>query len=270
MRLYPQNTAKAGTHKPEKYKYVLTFVLVFLFPFYQFSPNHLNRLIVWHVGQGQMVTYSDLKTCVHFDMGGEFFPIKELIKECGAKNNKVFFSHWDWDHINFTKKARRRLPSFCRLNNPGGKGNERKKKFLSAVPFCSKKSTSDTKKIFREIKFPAYQNKSRRNTETNKHSRVVVVKNKVLIPGDSPGSSERLWKRKIKAPVTILVAGHHGSRYSTTPQLLKHLPYLKTAVSSSRRKRYNHPHPLLKKRLAKKGVSLLSTEEFNHIVIPLN
>ncbi len=254
----------------KKYKeYFLIFILAFLLPIHYFSQNKPAQLIVWYVGQGQMVTYSDLKTCVHFDIGGEFFPLKKLIKECGQKDNKVFFSHWDWDHINFTKKAWRRLNSFCRLNTPGGKGSKKKQKFLSSVPLCGKKSMKASKKIFTEITFPTHWNKNKRDTDSNKQSRVVVVKNSILIPGDSPGSSEKLWMRKIKTPVKILVTGHHGSRYSTTSHLLKYLPHLKIAVASARRKRYNHPHPLLKKRLAQKGVTLLGTEEFNHIRIPI-
>ena len=252
-------------------KYFLLFSLVFLFPIYHFSQNKKAQLIVWYVGQGQMVTYSDLKTCVHFDMGGEweFFPLKSLIKECGQKENKVFFSHWDWDHINFAKRAWRRLPSFCRLNTPGGKGSPKKQKFLSIIPFCEKTSMQASQKIFREIIFSKHWNKNKRDTESNKQSRVVVVRNTVLIPGDSPGSSEQLWMRKIKAEIKVLVVGHHGSRYSTTPLLLNFLPRLKMALASARRKRYNHPHPLLKKRLARKGVVLLGTEEFNHIRLPL-
>ena len=251
-------------------KPLAVFVIVFLFPFHHFSQNKHAQLIVWHVGQGQMVTYSDLTTCIHFDMGGEVFPLKQLIKECGRKENKVFFSHYDWDHINFTKQAWKRLPFFCRLNDPGGRGTKKKKQFLEVVPRCGAKSLKSAKKIFREITFPADRNKSKRHTSANKHSRVVTVKSQVLIPGDSPGSSERLWQNKIKARIRILVVSHHGSRYSTTPQLLARLPFVKIAVCSSRKKRYGHPHPLTRKRLAVRGIPLLSTERFNHIRIPLH
>ena len=250
-------------------KYFLVFTIAFLFPLHHFSQNKKAQLIIWHVGQGQMVTYSDIKSCTHFDMGGEHFPLKELIKECGQKENKVFFSHWDWDHINFAKKAWKRLPSFCRLNIPGGEGNKKKKNFLSPIPFCDEISKKAAEKTFREILFFPYWNKDKKNTDSNKHSRVVIVRNKILIPGDSPGSSERLWMRKIKKPIKILVVSHHGSRYSTTPKLLTYLPHLKIAVASARKKRYGHPHPLVKKRLTRRGVALLSTENFNHIRIPV-
>ena len=252
-----------------KKQYFLIFILVFLFPIHHFSQNKRVQIIIWYVGQGQMVTYSDITTCIHFDMGGEIFPIKKLIKECGQKENKVFFSHWDWDHINFTKRAWKRLPSFCRLNTPGGRGSKKKKHFLSSIPVCGKTSIRVSKKIFRDILFPAHLNKKRGNTISNKYSRVVIVKDTILIPGDSPGSSEKLWQRKIRVPIKILVVSHHGSQYSTTPQLLQYLPHLKIAVASSRKKRYGHPHPLVKKRLAQRGVPLISTEDFNHIRIPI-
>ena len=246
-------------------KYLYLFLVCFLFPVQHTSKQAPSRLIVWSVGQGQMVTYSDAHLCVHFDMGGEKLPLRKLIRECGKKKNQVFFSHWDWDHINFVRKAWRRLPFFCRLNEPGGSGNKKKKAFLLSVPECQTQPSG----IFKEILFEAYLNSSRRTTDSNKYSRVVVVKEQVLIPGDSPGSSERLWQTKITDPIRILVVSHHGSQFSTTPGLLNRLPDLKMAVASARRKRYGHPHIKVKKRLAQRGVPLLSTEDYNNIIIPL-
>ena len=246
-------------------KNVCLFLLIFLLPLQHTGVHHPARLIVWSVGQGQMVTYSDSHFCIHFDMGGEVFPLRKLIKECGKKDNKVFFSHWDWDHINFTRKAWQRLPSFCRLNTPGGKGNKKKRAFLLPVPECEAHPVG----VFKEISFPAHLNKSRRVTISNKYSRVVVVKKQILIPGDSPGSSESLWQNKIVDPVRILVVSHHGSQFSTTPQLLNRLPYLKLAIASARKKRHGHPHVKVKRRLIHKGVPLLSTENYNNIIIPV-
>ena len=251
-----------------KSRYWLFFLLILFFPLQPFSHNKQAELIVWNVGQGQMVTYSTPSLCIHFDMGGEVFPAKKLSQECRSKQNRVFFSHWDWDHINFAKRAYKRLNHLCRLNEPGGRGTKKKKEWLFTVPMCQPKSIENSQKIFRELVFYPYQNKDKKHTASNKASRVIVIQNKILIPGDSPGSSEKLWIGKIKAPIEILIASHHGSRYSTTHQLLQHLPHLHIAVASARRKRYGHPHPLLKKRLAKRGVPLLSTEEFNHIRLP--
>ena len=179
-------------------------------------------------------------------MGGEVFPAKKLSQECKTKKNRVFFSHWDWDHINFTKKAYKRLNHFCRLNEPGGKGTKKKREWLLTVPICDLESIKLSQKFFKELVFVPSQNKDKKHTDSNKASRVVVIQNKILIPGDSPGSSEKLWIRGIKAPIEILVVSHHGSRYSTTDRLMQSLPFLKIAVVSARRKRYGHPHPLTK------------------------
>ena len=246
-------------------KYLCIFILTFLLPLKLFHHSSKTHLIVWYVGQGQMVTYSDLNHCVHFDMGGEFFPIKKLIKECGQKINQVFFSHWDWDHINFAKRAWKRLNSFCRLNWPRGPSTPKKKLFLSTVPKCQNVPKLD----FQEISFPVHRNLSKKISIANKHSRVVVVKQQVLIPGDSPGSSEYLWQHKIPESIQILVLSHHGSRYSTYSSLLKKLPHLKIAIASARKKRYGHPHQLVKQRLMQYKIALLHTEYFNHIYIPL-
>ena len=246
--------------------YLGIFLLTAFFPLHHFSQNKPAQFIIWSVGQGQMTTYSSTTTCIHFDMGGEKFPMKDLVKECQRKTNQVFFSHWDWDHINFSRKAWKKLFHFCRIGWPGGKGSGKKKKFLSVISECSEVKQG----IFKEIVFPFHLNRDKKTTYANKHSRVVVVKDRILIPGDSPGSSEQLWRKHLPLGLQILVLAHHGSRYSTTPELLKYLPNLKLAVASARKKRYGHPHPLVKKRLQAIGVPLLSTEEFNHIRIPIN
>ena len=51
------------------------FASACILPYKQKDPAALRaetsgRLIVWSVGQGQMVTYVFKKTCHHFDMGG--------------------------------------------------------------------------------------------------------------------------------------------------------------------------------------------------------
>lgn len=245
-------------------KYLFIFICVFLVPLKLFHHSSKDSLIIWYVGQGQMVTYSDSYRCIHFDMGGELFPIKKLIKECGQKINQVFFSHWDWDHINFAKRAWKRLHSFCRLNWPRGPGTQKKKLFLSVIPKCK----NDSDLIFREVFFPIYRNLSKKISITNKYSRVVIIREQVLIPGDSPGVLEHLWQHKIPNSIRVLILSHHGSRYSTYYPLLKRLPHLKIAIASARKKRYGHPHPLVKQRLIRHKVTLLHTEYFNHIYIP--
>ena len=228
------------------------------------EPFKKDQLMVWNVGQGQMVTYVSQKECHHFDIGGEsqFFPEKKIFKLCRKKKNKVSYTHWDLDHINFSSKMKRIFPSLCRVD-PALPMPIRKRRMIQKIPLCGHQNNH----YVTEIPLP----KEVRSTNSNESSRIFVLKNKVLIPGDSTKKMEYYWSPLIKSKkISILVLGHHGSKTSTSSFLLKHLPDLKLAISSARRKRYNHPHPTTVRRLRMKGIQHVSTETFGyHIRIPL-
>lgn len=67
--------------------------------------------------------------------------------------------------------------------------------------------------------------------------------------------------------VRVLALGHHGSRTSTSKDLLKELPNLKLAIASARKRRYGHPHRETVEALGKFKVPILSTEDWGNIVI---
>jgi hypothetical protein len=67
-----------------------------------------NQFIVWNVGQGLWTTFSTPAECLHLDAGGEKAPLNLITEECAGKKNYALFSHWDWDHINFALKAKKR------------------------------------------------------------------------------------------------------------------------------------------------------------------
>ena len=248
-----------------KYFIVISIFLGFVGFFYPKKPPSFesDQLIIWNVGQGQMVTYLSKTHCFHFDMGGEKFPEKKLFNTCRKKKNEVRYTHWDHDHINFSLKAKRILPSLCRVDLPSYRTvPDRKKWILKKIPLCLSKNNPHI------INIPLPKKSKPKNS--NESSLIFIVKNKVLIPGDSTQRMEPYWAPQIQNPINILITGHHGSRYSTSWNLLKHLPDLKLAVSSARKKRYGHPHQDTVKRLRKKGVPLIQTEYLGHIRIPLD
>ncbi len=79
--------------------------------------NIANYFIVWNVGQGQWTTLVTFEECIHFDMGGERFPLKKIEKFCNKKKNFTYLSHSDWDHINGLKKWK----NTCLMNRPWAK-----------------------------------------------------------------------------------------------------------------------------------------------------
>lgn len=250
----------------KKLKFIFFIPLLLFFASFLFNPSEdfkEDQLIVWSVGQGQMVTYSSGQTCHHFDMGGEKFPKKKIFKLCKDKKNKVRYTHWDQDHINFSLQAKRIFPSLCRVVSLRQRLplSRKKRWMIQKIPPCTAQHYPD----IRELILP----ETAQPKNSNESSRIFIIKKQVLIPGDSNQRMEKYWSSLVKDPIQILIAGHHGSFSSTSYFLLDHLPHLSLAVASARRKRYGHPHFQTIKRLNKRGVRLLSTEDFNHIRIPL-
>ncbi len=245
---------------------------------------NLDQLIVWNVGQGQWVTVSKAKTCLHFDMGGERIIWADVLKECGTKQNIGFFSHWDVDHLSFVKKAAQKLEKFCVAAPPSGKSPSPKKseifeKLKTCPDIHSIEATQDIAEFhFPRDQFRKYKNLSHRGelkkqiVTSNDESRVFEVEKKLLIPGDSPSRQEIIWRQKILSPekIMLLVLGHHGSRTSTSRELLIRLSNLKLAISTARFARYGHPHQEVLWRLKKFGVSCLQTEFWGNIKIELS
>lgn len=237
---------------------VFAFLIAFFFGI-SLSSEFQKLLIIWNVGQGQFVTIKDEVGCWHFDMGGEFAPWPAIMKECRQISNFVTFSHWDWDHVGLAGHASRFLPDICVLFPPPGENGKspRKVKQLSRLQSCGRRSP------FNVWTGDLY-------ATTNASSRVVFWQN-ILIPGDSPIDQEKLWLKAIKrvAGTRILILGHHGSQTSTGKDLLKKLAQVRLAVASSRHQRYGHPHLKVQVALSKRGIPLLTTEEWGTIRVEL-
>ncbi|WP_148278821.1 ComEC/Rec2 family competence protein [Bdellovibrio bacteriovorus] len=218
-------------------------------------PGHY--FVIWNVGQGQWVSEVSPLRCRHFDMGGEFFPWARLRFACAEKENQVFLSHWDWDHIGALSKDFQIRPfRFCLALPPLGKSSRYKMRLVKALPLCLQKDLP--------VWTPAL------NKDSNAESHVLRA-GPVLLPGDSPKSQELLWRQQsFVRTSTVLVLGHHGSKTSTSTELLTSLPHLRQAVTSARWSRYKHPHPSVVQRLQVSRVPLLRTEDWGHIWIEGN
>jgi competence protein ComEC len=221
-----------------------------------------NQIIFWNVGQGLWVTVSSPEACFHIDMGGEHFDSRKLSHECFFKKNFVGFSHWDWDHIGFALKSKSILKSLCLWRAPAGPRPERKAEFLSRLSVCQNIARSPASEV----------HVGGSPKKPNEWSRIFLVREQVLLPGDSTSKREKIWARILpeRLKIKILALGHHGSKTSTSKFLLERLPQLKQAVGSARRARYGHPHLEVKRRLTSAGVALITTEIWGTIrfVIP--
>ncbi len=230
-----------------------TGILIVLLTPQTTKTEHFFNFVIWNVGQGSWSTFYDSSICLHFDMGGESAPLEIIKKLCNRKENQIFLSHEDWDHVRFLPRFRHMVLNIC-LNFRGQKITRRA---LKTIPECQ------TPHPFVDTLFSSAQEKT-----SNERSIVYSLQNKVLIPGDVSSRIERKWFRKAPRSLYLLILSHHGSRTGTSQELIK-WTQPKIAVSSARYKRYGHPHPDVKLRLQKTGTPLLRTEEHGHLFFKL-
>jgi competence protein ComEC len=220
-------------------------------------PQQLTHLkaynfIIWNVGQGSWSTFIHEASCYHFDMGGEKAPLNNILQLCRRKKNWLLLSHEDWDHLSAIKVFKKKVGKLC-LFYP----RRPRRLWLNRFPDCPP-LPDFIKKLY---------NGQGSHTHNGK-SIVYLLANQVLIPGDSTMKEERIWIRQVPISASILILGHHGSHTSTSEQLLKRVS-LKVAVASARKSKYGHPHWKVIRKLRRRGIPLLTTEEQGHIYMTL-
>ena len=88
-----------------------------------------------------------------------------------------------------------------------------------------------------------------------------------LLTGDAPASVEHeLINSGIPIQSQVLLAGHHGSRYSTSQEFLKHVQPEHVVISCGRYNRYNHPHPDVLHRIASQNIALRRTDREGAVI----
>ena len=233
-----------------------------------------SELIIWNVGQGEWVTWKTSTTCEHFDMGGEHAPWKKIISACGDRINVAHFSHWDLDHLSFALKASQRLHRFCVAHLPAGTGNRHKHKLIDPLITCKQQELINARYL-RELatlkRDAGRTSQSQREPTSNDVSRVFKLCVGAIIPGDSTLKAERTWSPASgHSHLPLLILGHHGSRTSTSDNLLQNNPSFRMGVASAREKKYGHPHKEVVARLRQHGIALVRTELWGslHFYLP--
>ncbi len=241
-------------------------VLMFLIITFSATLTHHQKagafFVIWNVGQGQWATAITDQVCFHFDVGGEFFPLRKITERCGHKENFIFLSHWDWDHIGGLEKLKKLkwANSLCIAIPPQGSSSKGKMKLVRSFKKCPRQQWQHLLK-----------NWSPNQTGSSNEVSHVFQFNDILLPGDSPVRQEKIWSTQRWVQKTkVLLLGHHGSKTSTSEDLIKKAPHLKLSISSARWARYKHPHSSVEVRLRKARVPLLRTEDWGSIWLEKN
>lgn len=93
----------------------------------------------------------------------------------------------------------------------------------------------------------------------------------VLLPGDAGAAVEDdVCAQVAAAPLTIVRAGHHGSRSSTGQALLDHFRPALVVASAGRGNRFGHPHPDVVRRAGAAGARVRRTDEDGAVQLTTN
>ncbi|MBK9293284.1 MAG: hypothetical protein IPM57_02400 [Oligoflexia bacterium] len=246
---------------------------LFIFSFSYGLPQKIisqktNELIFWNVGQGDLATYIDTTNCLFFDVGGNQklspFLIQYIKKNCYLKENYLFISHYDFDHIQHYQEINRLVhlkKVFTPHINPKTRSG---KKFIeyfnkNNTPFYIVRGFSEFK--FNELKIKNIPHKS--DSSENSKSLILhldLVDKKILLTGDIPSKFEP----KTVSVFDILKVSHHGSKYSTSDKFLTKVRP-KICIISVGNNKYGHPHLEIIKKLRKYNCAVLETNKLGSI-----
>ena len=93
----------------------------------------------------------------------------------------------------------------------------------------------------------------------------------LLLTGDVEGEGEIIMLEQLKdrniSQVDVLKVAHHGSRGTTSEELLNQINPRLSVISCGRQNIYGHPHPELMDRLEQTGSTILQTRELGAVTI---
>ncbi|MBP5330286.1 MAG: hypothetical protein J6Y89_00345, partial [Lachnospiraceae bacterium] len=89
----------------------------------------------------------------------------------------------------------------------------------------------------------------------------------LLLTGDSGTDSEKRYMKKLEEPVSVLKVAHHGSKYSTSSELLMRALPAAAFISCSKYNSYGHPAPETLARLTEAGTEIFATPQSGMIIL---
>lgn len=246
---------------------LLVLPLVFYAPRDELAPG---RAQVWllDVGQGQALVVRTARHVLLYDAGpamgsmdaGEQVVVPFLRGLAVKKLDKVILSHADADHAGGIAAVLRNftVPELI-------SGEPQRHGQLQAEA-CVEHGWS-----WDEVQFWQWQWQSA--SDGNEASCVLLVQaagEAFMVTGDLGVAGElALMAARPDLQVDWLVAGHHGSKTSTTAAFLRQLQPHSVLVSRGRHNSYGHPHPLVVQRIKGSGAQLYDTAQVHAIRVDL-
>lgn len=227
------------------------------------------RLTVLDVGEGQSILLQSAEDSFLIDCGGDSDTqaadeaAQTLLSQGIFRLDGMAVTHYDRDHVGAVENLLTRIPvdRFYLPSMEGKKLNcpqEQVTKIINTVsiPFGNGKITF----------FPSENQKA-----DNENCMCILFESEecdILITGDRGRSGEKQLISQNSLPdVDVLIAGHHGSKNSTTQQLLQAVKPEIVIISVGSGNTYGHPAQELLNRLAEYGCTVYRTDLLGSVLV---
>lgn len=218
-------------------------------------PEGALRVRVFDVGQGQLIELRTRHTRTLYDTGPRFrsgfMPIETLWPP-GRRFDRVIVSHSDSDHAGGVKalvqkhRVKQWLAPF-------------QENVVAGQVSCHRGQRWQQDSIEFEHLWPPQGHNSLSPNDRSCVLQVAAGEHRLLITGDVSARVERQFLREADTPVSVLVAGHHGSGTSSGVQFVRTVAPRQVIFSAGRDNRFRHPVETVVRRFRRQQSCLWNT-----------
>lgn len=226
-----------------------------------------TRFTVLDVGQGQCLLLQSGGRTYLVDCGGDSdsgtadLAAERLLSQGVFKLDGLILTHLDRDHAGAAENLLTRIPADLLIQPPAPGGRAGGKTRLFASKDLGLDWDGGRITVF-SSQYPG---------NGNENSLCVLFETEkcvILITGDRDSYGERSLLRHTALPkVDVLMAGHHGSKYSTCDELLAAVSPDIVCISAGRDNPYGHPAPEVLERIQNDGCEVYRTDQNGTILI---
>jgi competence protein ComEC len=231
------------------------------------------RLTVLDVGQGQSIILQCDAGVYLIDCGGDDDAdaadkaAETLLSQGITRLDGIILTHADRDHAGAVANLLTRIPSdrlFLSVTTDPEAAENLLQDFDGEVIWVDEEVTVSSGEEIISIIGPTFA------SESNENSLCVLFEGEncaILVTGDRGFLGEALLMRQKELPnVDVLIAGHHGSKYSTSEALLDAVRPEVVIISAGADNPYGHPAPELLERLEIYGCRIYRTDQNGTII----
>ncbi len=223
-----------------------------------------TRLTVLDVGQGQSILLQSEGKTYLIDCGGDSDPetadlIAETLLSQGVSHiDAIIITHTDRDHAGAVRNLLTRIDTDLLFLPPESGAAEIAAATKGEAIYVAEDMVLTSGNTQITIFAPTFSFSDNENSLCILFERANCA---ILVTGDRSDFGERMLLRHTDLPdVDVLIAGHHGSQYSTSEELLQAVTPETVIISAGQGNPYGHPAQELLERLANYGCTVYRTD----------